>query len=447
MRCVAVVDDGLPIGKAANAAAVMALTMGARQSHLVGEPLVDSAGNHHPGLIPIGISVLGAPATDLASLRDRARQAGLEVVDFPAQGQQTNDYVEFRKMVGETAPEQVRYLGVMIYGERKKVSRIVGKYGLLRVPSGERGGGEMKSHVAHTPPVGFIGLGAMGEPMALNLVKAGTPLLVWNRSPAKRDILTEAGAAVAKDPDDVFARCEVVILMLADGAAMDAVLARGERAFGDRVNARTVINMATVAPSYSTALETDICAAGGRYVEAPVSGSRKPAQEAQLVAMLAGKKEDVASVQPLLAAMCHRAIDCGATPNALLMKLAVNLFLITMVTGLVEATHFAESKGLDLDRFIAVLDAERRVASQGGEIAGAGFHCSRRDCQCVAEQPFDRRGGARGTCCLATARRLPRPLRRDSGARTRRRRHGCRDPRDRATDGWPHRLRVLQENF
>jgi hypothetical protein len=131
-RCVAVVDDALPIGKAANAAAVMALTMGARQSHLVGEPLVDSAGNHHPGLIPIGIPVLGAPAADLASLRDRANQAGLEVVDFPAHGQQTNDYAEFRKMVGETAPDQVRYLGVMIYGERKKVSRIVGKYGLLR---------------------------------------------------------------------------------------------------------------------------------------------------------------------------------------------------------------------------------------------------------------------------------------------------------------------------
>ncbi len=132
MRCVAVVDDALPIGKAANAAAVMALTMGARQAHLVGEPLVDAAGNHHPGLIPIGISVLGAPATELPSLRDKARQAGLEVVDFPAQGQQTNDYAEFRRMLGETAPDQVRYLGVMVYGDRKKLSRIVGKYGLLR---------------------------------------------------------------------------------------------------------------------------------------------------------------------------------------------------------------------------------------------------------------------------------------------------------------------------
>jgi 3-hydroxyisobutyrate dehydrogenase len=215
----------------------------------------------------------------------------------------------------------------------------------------------MKTDPAPAPPVGFIGLGAMGEPMALNLVKAGTALLVWNRSPSKRDIQAEAGAAVAKEAAEVFARCKVVILMLADEAAMDAVLARGERAFGDRVNARTVINMATVAPSYSNALETDIRAAGGHYVEAPVSGSRKPAQEAQLVAMLAGKKEDVAAVQPLLAAMCHRSIDCGPIPNALVMKLAVNLFLITMVTGLVEATHFAKCKGLDLERFIAILDA------------------------------------------------------------------------------------------
>src|SRR5205823_12053401 len=94
-------------------------------------------------------------------------------------------------------------------------------------------------------PVGFIGLGAMGEPMALNLVKAGTPLLVWNRSPAKSAMLGKAGAAVAKDAAEVFSRCEVVIFMLVDGAAMDAVLARGDRTFADRVKGRTLINMAT----------------------------------------------------------------------------------------------------------------------------------------------------------------------------------------------------------
>jgi 3-hydroxyisobutyrate dehydrogenase len=211
--------------------------------------------------------------------------------------------------------------------------------------------------VSRTTPVGFIGLGTMGEPMALNLAKAGVPLLVWNRSPAKYGLLAEAGATVAKDAADVFARCEVVILMLADGAAMDIVLARGEAAFGGRVKGRTLINMATIAPAYSKALEADVLAEGGRYVEAPVSGSRKPAEAGQLVAMLAGEPEEVASLRPLLAPMCREAIACGRVPNALFMKLAVNLFLITMVTGLVEAVHFAERYGLDIAQFIAVLDA------------------------------------------------------------------------------------------
>jgi 3-hydroxyisobutyrate dehydrogenase len=205
--------------------------------------------------------------------------------------------------------------------------------------------------------VGFIGLGAMGEPMALNLARAGTPLLVWNRSPAKCEILAGAGAAVARDPTEVFARCESVILMLVDGPATDAVLARGDCAFGDRVWGRTLINMATLPPSYSAALEADVRAAGGRFVEAPVSGSRKPAEAGQLVAMLAGAPDAVESARALLRPMCRDAIACGAVPNALRMKLAVNLFLITMVTGLAEAFHFAEFHGLDLKQFVAVLDA------------------------------------------------------------------------------------------
>ncbi|MBX6320942.1 MAG: NAD(P)-dependent oxidoreductase [Rhodospirillaceae bacterium] len=205
--------------------------------------------------------------------------------------------------------------------------------------------------------VGFIGLGAMGEPMALNLAKAGTPLLVWNRSPGKSRVLAAAGAAVAGDPGEVFTRCDTVILMLADGAAMDAVLGRGGPAFAARVGGRTLVNMATVAPGYSRALEADLHAAGGRYVEAPVSGSRKPAEAGRLVAMLAGEPAVVASVRPLLAPMCREAIDCGRVPGALLMKLAVNVFLIVLVTGLAEAVHFAERHGLDLATLAAVLDA------------------------------------------------------------------------------------------
>src|SRR2546423_9912055 len=106
-------------------------------------------------------------------------------------------------------------------------------------------------------PVGFIGLGTMGEPMALNLVRVGTPLRVWNRSPAKSAILGKAGASVAKDAAEVFARSEVIIFMLVDGAAMDSVLGRGERAFVDRVKGRTLVNMATPSPGYSRELEAD----------------------------------------------------------------------------------------------------------------------------------------------------------------------------------------------
>lgn len=204
---------------------------------------------------------------------------------------------------------------------------------------------------------GFIGLGTMGEAMALNMAKAGTPLMVWNRSAAKSALLAQAGATVAHDPAELFAHCDVVILMLVDGDAIDGVLARGGAEFRARVEGHILINMATVPPGYSKALEHDIRAAGGRYVEAPVSGSRKPAEAGQLVAMLAGPPEDVASIRPLLAPMCRESFECGAVPGALLMKLAVNTFLITLVTGLAEATHFAKQHDLDIAQFVAVLDA------------------------------------------------------------------------------------------
>ncbi|MFF0225499.1 NAD(P)-dependent oxidoreductase [Streptomyces sp. NPDC004629] len=205
--------------------------------------------------------------------------------------------------------------------------------------------------------VGFIGLGVMGQPMALRLAAAGTPLVVWNRTPGRAEPLRAAGAEVAAGPDDVFARADVVILMLADDAAIDAVLDRGGQGFAARVAGRVVVHMGTTSPEYSQALEADVRAAGGRYAEAPVSGSRVPAEQGQLVAMLAGDEQAVARVGPLLAPMCREVFVCGPAPHALLMKLSVNLFLITLVTGLTEAFHFAERQGLDRRLFLDVLDA------------------------------------------------------------------------------------------
>ncbi|MCH5677411.1 NAD(P)-dependent oxidoreductase [Streptomyces gilvus] len=197
----------------------------------------------------------------------------------------------------------------------------------------------------------------MGRPMALNLARAGTPLLVWNRTPDRCEPLRAAGAEVAAGPAEVFARAGVVFLMLADEAAMDAVLGRGTPDFTARFAGRTVVHMGTTAPEYSGGLQDAVRAAGGRYVEAPVSGSRVPAEQGQLVAMLAGDSDAVAEVRPLLAPLCRETFDCGAVPDALLMKLSVNLFLITLVTGLTEAFHFADRHGLDRRLFLDVIDA------------------------------------------------------------------------------------------
>ena len=206
---------------------------------------------------------------------------------------------------------------------------------------------------------GFIGLGNMGFAMAANLARSGRELVVWNRSADKVAALAQAGASVnaARSVADVFEQAPIVILMLANRAAIDAVLARGTPAFADLVRGRTVVHMGTTAPGYSTALEADILAAGGAYVEAPVSGSRVPAEQGRLVGMLAGDAHAVAQVAPLLAPICERSFRCGAVPQALQMKLSVNLFLITMVTGLAEAANFAARSGVDLAVFRDILDA------------------------------------------------------------------------------------------
>ncbi|MEU5322374.1 NAD(P)-dependent oxidoreductase [Streptomyces sp. NPDC021056] len=205
--------------------------------------------------------------------------------------------------------------------------------------------------------VGFVGLGLMGQPMALNLVRAGTPLVVWNRTPGRCAPLRAAGAEVAASAAEVFDRAETVILMLADEAAMDAVLGRGTPDFAARVAGHTVVHMGTTSADYSSGLEDDARAAGGRYVEAPVSGSRAPAEQGELVGMLAGDDDAVAAVRPLLGPVCRETFECGAVPGALLMKFSVNLFLITLVTGLTEAFHFADRHGLDQRLLRDVLDA------------------------------------------------------------------------------------------
>ncbi|GAB3143825.1 NAD(P)-dependent oxidoreductase [Microbispora hainanensis] len=225
--------------------------------------------------------------------------------------------------------------------------------------------------------VGFVGLGIMGQPMALNLVRAGTPLVVWNRTAARTEPLRAAGAQVAGSAAEVFRRVRVVILMLADEAAIDAVLERGTPAFARNVADRVVVHMGTTSPVYSAGLEADVLAAGGRYVEAPISGSRVPAEQGRLVAMLAGRPDAVEEVRPLLTPMCVKTVVCGPAPKALLTKLAVNIFLITTVTGLAESLHFGERQGLDIELLVDVLNSGQMASDisrvKAVKLAGRDF--------------------------------------------------------------------------
>lgn len=132
-RCVVVLADDLPPGLAANAAAVLALSLGAAVPHLPGADVVDADGTAHPGLIPIGFPMLKAPREELRTLAARARTTeGVGVIDFPAPGQRTTNYDEFRAAVAQTPVAELDYVGVLVHGDKKPVNKLTGSYALLR---------------------------------------------------------------------------------------------------------------------------------------------------------------------------------------------------------------------------------------------------------------------------------------------------------------------------
>ena len=113
--------------------------------------------------------------------------------------------------------------------------------------------------------------------------------------------------------DEVFREARIVLLMLMNGEVVDEVLGRGTPRFAELVDDRIVVHMGTTAASYSLGLGEDVVAAGGTYVEAPVSGSRVPAENGQLVGMVAGPADAVDEVVPLLAPVCATTVRCGVT--------------------------------------------------------------------------------------------------------------------------------------
>lgn len=200
--------------------------------------------------------------------------------------------------------------------------------------------------------VGFIGLGTMGLPMARNLARQGIALNVWNRTKKAPDVFPDGcDVEFARSPRAVLRGSQTSILMLLNQDAVDAVLERNTADFAENVQGKTIINMGSVDPLYSVALAGDIAQAGGTYLEAPVSGSRLPAENAQLVCLLGGDRAVADAATSLLRPMCKHQIHCGAAGDALRMKLAINLYLCSSLVALAEATNFASKAGLPLDKF------------------------------------------------------------------------------------------------
>jgi len=202
--------------------------------------------------------------------------------------------------------------------------------------------------------IGVIGIGVMGEPIARNLKNAGMSVTVYSRTPARCQPLKEAGIMVADTAMDAIAASDAVILMVPGHQEIDQVL---DRTPDGRVSAsiegKTIILMATVAPSYSLALAGAVAAVGARYIEAPVSGSRKPAETGQLVVLASAAEETyIDDVQAVFDAIGKKTVRCGALPTAMQMKLANQLLLIATFEAVSEATYFARGIGLDVGQFL-----------------------------------------------------------------------------------------------
>ncbi|WP_336754978.1 DUF2000 domain-containing protein [Pantoea sp. USHLN298] len=131
LRCVMILNASLPPGKATNAAAVMALTLGQRHPALVGDALEDASAHPSPGLIPVGIPVLAATPEQLSLLREKGELTGCDMVLFPEEGQSTTDYQALSAAMRQQPRQQWRLLGVAVVGEKKALRKLTANLALF----------------------------------------------------------------------------------------------------------------------------------------------------------------------------------------------------------------------------------------------------------------------------------------------------------------------------
>jgi 3-hydroxyisobutyrate dehydrogenase-like beta-hydroxyacid dehydrogenase len=218
-----------------------------------------------------------------------------------------------------------------------------------------------------------MGLGIMGAPMAANILKSGYPLTVYNRTPGKAGDLVQQGAAEALSPQTLAQAADIVIAMVTGPEALDELLF-GPQGAAPAFNAQKVlINMSSVSPRYSRDLAARLAPTGAAVIDAPVSGTRKPALEGALVILAGGPEPAVAAVTPLLSTMGKKVIYCGPTGQGAMMKMAINLLLAAMMEGLAEMFNFGAKGGLTLEAMLETVNAGA-LASPLYQIKAPMFH-------------------------------------------------------------------------
>jgi 3-hydroxyisobutyrate dehydrogenase-like beta-hydroxyacid dehydrogenase len=203
--------------------------------------------------------------------------------------------------------------------------------------------------------VGFLGLGIMGYAMAVNVAKAGYQVTVYNRTPKDLGQLKDAGLEAASSPKVLAEKSDIIIAMVTGPEALDQLL-WGENGAAQAFNREKIfVNMSTVSPMFTKSLAEKLAASGVGFIDAPVSGSKKPAEDATLLILAGGPKDMVDALSPLFKTMGKKVIYCGEAGQGSMMKMANNLLLGMMIEGLAETLLFGRKGGLAFDALVDVI--------------------------------------------------------------------------------------------
>jgi 2-hydroxy-3-oxopropionate reductase len=214
---------------------------------------------------------------------------------------------------------------------------------------------------AMKPTVGVIGLGLMGKPMAENLLKAGFPVVIWNRTQSRGDELVQQGAKWAETPPDVATQVDVLLTMVSDPPALEEVLwgkpGGGPGALEGLRKGSVLIDSSTVSPKLVHRVAAACAERGADFLDAPVTGGDWGAKKGELVFMIGGEAKVIERVQPVLDAMGKKFFHVGPNGAGQTIKLSMNLILALEVDALAEALALATAGGVAGEKLFEVLQS------------------------------------------------------------------------------------------